>query len=369
MTAFGKFPNISLADLGWPAVKAAMVDARIDARRIGAAYCGTALGGMMAGQRILSRIGLTGIPVTNVENACSSSSSALHQGVLAVRSGEYDCVLIIGVEKLTKFGGGMLPLETEDWEVRRGMVMPALYAMRAQRYMHEFGMSREQLAKVAVKNRAHGALNPDAQMRKPVTVQEVLASRPISDPLTLLQCCPTGDGAAAIVLCASSVAARFRANPIEIVASDLTSGRYTPGFRDMTLPEVTVRGAQEAYEEAGLGPEDIDLAEIHDAFTIAEPMYYEAFGFCGRGEAPRLIDNGETMIGARLPVNPSGGLLSKGHPIGATGTAQVVEVIRQLRGEAGARQVEGARVGLTHATGGGISGFDHGACSIHIFQR
>ncbi|MDB5405254.1 MAG: propanoyl-CoA acyltransferase [Rhodospirillales bacterium] len=369
MIPFGKYTEKTLADLGWPAVKAAIADAGIEPRRIEAAYCGTALGGMMAGQRILGRIGLTGIPVANIENACSSSSTALRQGVMAIRSGEYDVVLVIGVEKLTKFGGGTLPLEEEDWEVSQGLVMPALYAMRARRYMHEFGLTSAQLAKVSVKNRSHGALNPDAQMRTPVSSEEVLASRLIADPFTLLQCCPTGDGAAAIILCAASIAKEFRSEAIRIRASDLTSGKYVSGFRDMTVPEITVRGAREAYEEAGLGPEDVDVAEVHDAFTIAELLYYEAFGFCAHGDAGAFLESGATSLGGSIVVNPSGGLLAKGHPIGATGAAQAVEIVRQLRGEAGARQVEGARVGLTHATGGGISGFDHGACSIHIFSR
>jgi acetyl-CoA acetyltransferase len=368
MVPFGKFPERTLADLAWPAVKQALSDAEVSPQQVEIAYCGTALGGMMAGQRILGKIGLTGIPVTNIENACSSSSSALRQAVLAIRSGEYDVALVIGAEKLSKFGGGTLPLEKEDWEVTQGMVMPAVYAMRAQRYMHERGLTREQLAKVSVKNRRNGVHNPDAQMRTEVTVEEVLASRLIADPLTLLQCCPTGDGAAAMVLCASSLAARLGRKPIRIAASHLVSGKFLTGFRDMTVPEITVRGAAESYEQAGMGPEDIDVVEMHDAFSIAEPIYYEAFGFCARGEAGRMLDAGETEINGTISVNPSGGLLAKGHPIGATGAAQVVEIVRQLRGEAGRRQVAGARVGLTHATGGGITGFDHGACSIHILQ-
>jgi benzoylsuccinyl-CoA thiolase BbsB subunit len=369
MVPFGKFPSKTIVDLAWPAVKAAIKDSGVPLSDIDAAYCGTVFSGMMSGQRILSSVGLSGIPITNIENACSSSSSAFRQAVVAIRSGECDVALVIGVEKLTKFGGGTLPLEEEDWEVSQGMVMPALYAMRANRYMHDYGLTLEQLAKVPVKNRSHGALNDDAQMRKPVTLEEVIKSRPIADPFTLLQCCPTGDGAAAIVLCSSRVAKKYRSDAISVVASDLTSGRYTNGFRDMTIPEITVRGAKEAYEEAGIGPEDIDVAEVHDAFSIAEILYYEAFGFCGRGEAGAMLDRGDTRIGGRLPVNPSGGLLAKGHPIGATGAAQIVEIVRQLRGECGARQVEGAKVGLAHATGGGISGFDHGACSIHIFSR
>ena len=369
MIPFGKYPDRTLADLGWPAVKAALKDANMERGDVEAAYCGTALGGMMAGQRILGKIGMTGIPITNVENACSSSSTAMCQAVMAIGSGEYDVVLVIGVEKLTKFGGGMLPLETEDWEVSQGMVMPILYAMRAKRYMYEFGLMPRQLAGVSVKNRANGVLNPDAQMKKPVTVDEVLKSRPIADPFTLLQCCPTGDGAAAVILCSAAIARRYRKDPVYVRASDMVSGKFTPGYRDMTVPEITVRGSKEAYEEAGLGPQDIDVAEVHDAFTIAELLYYEAFGFCEHGEAGHYLDSGATKIGGKVAVNPSGGLLAKGHPIGATGAAQIVEVVRQLRGECGARQQPNTRVGLTHATGGGITGFDHGVCSIHIFTR
>jgi benzoylsuccinyl-CoA thiolase BbsB subunit len=369
MIPFGKYPQLNIADIGWPAVKAAIRDANIDPRRIEAVYSGTARGGAMVGQRIMGRLGLAGIPIVNVENACSSSSAALAQGAMAVGSGAFDAVLVIGVEKLTKFGGGTLPLDEDDWEVRLGLSMPALYAMRAQRYMHDYGVTAEQIAGIPVKNRKHGALNPDAQMRKEVTVAEVLASRMIAEPFTLLQCCPTGDGAAAIILASDRIARQFRRDPISVRASHLTSGRFMAGFRDMTSPEITVRGAKETFEESGLGPEDIDVAEVHDAFSIAELLYYEAFGFCPRGEGTALLESGATQIGGRTPINPSGGLLAKGHPVGATGAAQVVEIVRQLRGEAGPRQVEGAQVGLTHATGGGISGFDHGACSIHIFQR
>jgi benzoylsuccinyl-CoA thiolase BbsB subunit len=369
MIPFGKYPDKNIADIGWPAVKAAIRDANIDARRIEAVYSGTARGGAMVGQRIMGRLGLAGIPITNVENACSSSSGALAQAVIAVGAGAYDVALVIGVEKLTKFGGGTLPLDEDDWEVKLGLSMPALYAMRSQRYMHDYGVSPAQIAGVSVKNRKNGTLNPDAQMRKKVTVEEVLGSRMIADPFTLLQCCPTGDGAAAIILASDKVARQYRSDPVAVRASHLTSGKFMTGYRDMTSPESTVRGAKETFEESGLGPEDIDVAEVHDAFSIAELLYYEAFGFCPRGEGAGLLESGATQIGGRIPINPSGGLLAKGHPVGATGAAQVVEIVRQLRGEAGARQVEGARVGMSHATGGGISGFDHGACSIHIFQR
>lgn len=367
MVPFGKYRDKTLAEIAWPAVKAAISEAGVGKKDIDAAYCGTALGGMMSGQRVLKSIGLTGLPIVNVENACSSSSSAFREAWIGVGSGVYDIALVIGVEKLTKFQGGTLPLEEEDWEVSHGLVMPALYAMRARRYMYEYGVTEEQLAKVTVKSRKHAAKNADAQFRDEVTVGEVMQARPIADPFTLLHCCPSGDGAAAAVVCASEIADRFQSKPIKVLASEVNSGRYMTGFRDMTTPEITVRGAKEAYELAGVGPEDVDVLEVHDAFSIAELLYYEALGLCDRGDAVRLLEDGETSIGGRVPVNPSGGLLSKGHPVGATGVAQIVEIVRQLRGECGDRQVEGAKVGLTHCTGGGISGFDHGACSIHIF--
>ena len=369
LVPFGKYPEKTLADIAWPAVKQAIQDAGIEKKEIEAAYCGTALGGMMAGQRILKKVGLTGLPIINIENACSSSSTAFREAWIAVAAGVYDSALVIGVEKLTKFGGGTLPLEKEDWEVAHGLVMPALYAMRARRYMHEYGLTEDQLAMVSVKARKHGGLNPDAQFRDPVTIEQVKQARPVADPMTLFHCCPSGDGAAAVVICSAEKARQHTANPVRVLGSEINSGKYMTGFRDMTSPEITVRGAEQLYEEAGIGPEDVDLAEVHDAFAIAELLYYEALGFCARGDAAKLLEDGETSLGGRIPVNPSGGLLAKGHPIGATGVAQIVEIVRQLRGQCGDRQVEGAKVGLTHCTGGGISGFDHGVCSIHLFAR
>lgn len=369
LVPFGKYPEKTLADIAWPAVKQAIVESGLKKKDIEATYCGTALGGMMAGQRILKKVGLTGLPIINIENACSSSSTAFREAWISVAAGIYDAVLVIGVEKLTKFGGGTLPLEKEDWEVAHGLVMPALYAMRARRYMHEFGLTEDQLAMVSVKARKHGALNPDAQFRDPVTIDQVKQARPVADPMTLFHCCPSGDGAAAVVICSAEKARQQTTKPVRVLGSEINSGNYVTGFRDMTSPEITVRGAEQLYEEAGVGPEDVDLAEVHDAFAIAELLYYEALGFCGRGDAARLLEDGETSLGGRIPVNASGGLLAKGHPIGATGVAQIVEIVRQLRGECGDRQVEGAKVGLTHCTGGGVSGFDHGVCSIHLFAR
>jgi benzoylsuccinyl-CoA thiolase BbsB subunit len=369
LVPFGKYPEKTLANIAWPAVKQAVEESGLKKSAIEAAYCGTALGGMMAGQRILKKLGITGLPIINIENACSSSSTAFREAWISVAAGVYDAVVVIGVEKLTKFGGGTLPLEKEDWEVAHGLVMPALYAMRARRYMHEFGLTEDQLAKVSVKARKHGALNPDAQFREPVTVEDVKNARPVADPMTLFHCCPSGDGAAAVVICSAEKARQHTTTPIRVLGSEINSGKYMTGFRDMTSPEITVRGAKQLYEEAGIGPEDVDLAEVHDAFAIAELLYYEALGFCARGDAAKLLEDGDSSLGGRIPVNPSGGLLAKGHPIGATGVAQIVEVVRQLRGQCGERQVEGAKVGLTHCTGGGVSGFDHGVCSIHLFAR
>ena len=366
MVPFAKYRDKTLAEIGWPAVKAAIEDAGVSKKDIEAAYCGSALGGMMSGQRVLKQLGITGLPITNVENACSSSSSAFRQAYISVSAGVYDIVLVLGVEKLTKFGGGTLPLEKEDFEVTHGLVMPALYGMRAKRYMHDYGLTREQLAGVAVKAHKHGAINEDAQYRNEVTLEEVMNAREIADPFTLLHCCPSGDGASAVVIASADKARQYTTKPVTVACSEVNSGKYMTGFRDMTTPEITVRGASKAY--ASMGPEDVDVAEVHDAFTIAELLYYEALGFCEKGDAAKLLEDGETSLGGRIPVNPSGGLLSKGHPIGATGTAQIVEVVRQLRGQCGNRQVEGAKVGLTHCTGGGISGFDHGACSIHMFS-
>ena len=369
LVPYGKYPEKTVADIAWPAVKQAIEDSGLEKKDIQAAYCGTALGGMMAGQRILKKLGITGLPIINIENACSSSSTAFREAYIAVGAGVYDAVLVMGVEKLTKFGGGTLPLEKEDWEVSHGLVMPALYAMRAKRYMYEYGLTEDQLAMVSVKARRHGKLNPDAQFREETTIEAVRQSRPVADPLHLFHCCPSGDGAAAVVICSAEKARQVSSDPIRVAGSEINSGKYMTGYRDMTTPEITVRGAKQLYEESGIGPEDVDLAEVHDAFAIAELLYYEALGFCAKGEAARLLEDGETSVGGRIPVNPSGGLLSKGHPIGATGVAQIVEVVRQLRGQCGDRQVEGARVGLTHCTGGGVSGFDHGVCSIHLFSR
>ncbi len=369
MIRFGKFPERPIEDMGREAVRKALKDAGLERGQVNESFCGSSYGGPLIGQRILRDLGMTGIAITNVENACSSGSCALREGVSAVAMGRADTALVIGVEKLSRFGGGTLPLETTDLEVGQGMVMTALYAMRARRYMHETGAGRDHLAKVSVKAHRSGALNPYAQYPAEYTLEQVIQSRMVADPLTLYMCCPTGDGAAAVVLTTGEKIRQLGAVPIKVAASVLQSGYYKTGFRDMSFAELTWRSARMAYEQAGLGPEELSMAEVHDAFTIAELMYYEALGLCGRGEGKELIDRGDTEITGRIPVNPSGGLLCRGHPVGATGVAQVCEAAWQLRGQAGSRQIPEAKVALTHCTGGGISGLDHGACSIHIFTR
>jgi acetyl-CoA acetyltransferase len=271
---------------------------------------------------------------------------------------------------LSKLGGGPLPLSSDDWDAAHGLTMPGLYAMRAQRYIYEYDISRSDYSLISVKARANGARNPLAQMRTPVTFEEVEQSRMIADPLRLLHCCPTGDGAAAVIVASEDWVKRHEPySPVEICATVLHSGKFEPGPSSMITSHVSSKSASEAYEIAGIGPEDIDVAEIHDSFSIAELMYYEAFQFCRPGEAVALLKSGATELGGQHVINPSGGLMARGHPIAATGVAQVVEIVRQLQGRCNAHQVERARVGLAHATGGGISGFEHGACAVTIMKR
>jgi len=369
MTRFGKFPYQTVSDLAHPAILSALTDADISTRNIQAVYCGSVYLGVAAGQRILRDLGMTGIAIYNIENACSSGSTAFREALIAIEAGVYETVLVLGVEQLSRLGKIVLPLNSDDREVAQGMIMPALYAMRAQRHMFDYGTTIEQLAQVAVKNRRNGSLNSYAQFQTPCTMEEVLHSKPVADPLTLNHCCPTGDGASAVVLTATERARRSSRSSVKVEASVLTSGLYETGFRNMSSAEISIRASKEAYEQAGLGPKDVSLAEVHDAFTIAEILYYEALGFCAPGEGGAFVQSGATAIGGQIPVNPSGGLLARGHPLGATGVAQLVEAYDQLKGRAGDRQVANARVALAHCTGGGISGLDHAACTIHILSN
>lgn len=367
ITDFGRFPDLTEEALAQFAILESLRDSGLQIGDIEAFYCGNAIGASLPGQRSLRELHTGGNAVYNIDNACSSGATAVNAALSALRSGQYETVLVFGMDQLSSLGGGPLPLSRNDWNNKRGMIMPALYAMRATRYMHEHGMEVASLADIAVKNRQHGLLNPIATFCKATTREEVLASRQIAEPLTLLQCCPAVvDGAAAVVL--STKPSKGVAAPVSVLASVVQSGLFETGHEDMIEAEITARTARMAYEQAGIGPQDLSLIECHDAFTISELLYYEALGLCERGDAPALLASGATTLGGRIPVNPSGGLIAKGHPPGATGVAQIVEVCEHLQGRAGKRQVAGARLGLTQVTGGGIWGVDHAACSIHILS-
>lgn len=358
---FGRQPSRALVELAWDAVQEALADAGTD--EVDAVYVGTVFGAPGVGQRVLSALGITGVPVVTLENACASGTTALLEGHEAVRTGRYRRVLALGLEQMsTAFGGAIHP-ESSDAEGRSGLALPALYAMAAHRYLQTGAATAEQLAAVSVKNHAHALANPRAQYSGRYTVEEVLDSRMIADPLTLLQCCPTSDGAAAAVLAPADGDRRH----VPVRGLALRSG----GLWDHRSPHVwgydlVAATAAQAYEQAGAGPADVDVFEVHDAFTIGEVATTEALGVVGPGEGGKAAESGRTALGGSSPVNPSGGLLSRGHPLGATGLAQVAEIVWQLRGEAGGRQVEGARVGLVETMGGGVSGIDGNACVVAV---
>lgn len=376
MTPFGKFPDRGLTDLGVPACLAAIADAGLAPADIEAAYCGNVFGGPVPGERMTAAMGLGGIPVTNVENYCSSGSTALREAAIAVGSGLHQTALVVGVEKLYgRVADGLLP-DDEDLEGALGLVMAAQYAMRFQLHKERFGTTRTQMAMVSVKNHRNAVHNPNSQYRKEFTLEQVLASRPIVEPgINLLDCAPIGDGAAAVVLMTTERAKRETARhgaefrPVSLRTVALASGRNQTELADLTFETITADTGRLAYEQAGVGPDEIDVAEVHDCFSMAEILRVEALGLCKPGEYGPLIERGHWDIGGELPVNPSGGLLSKGHPLGATGVAQVCELTWQLRGEAGGRQVPHPRTGLSHCRGGTVYGTDGASCTVAIVSR
>ncbi|MDK1019159.1 MAG: thiolase family protein [Actinomycetota bacterium] len=370
MTRFGKHPESDATDLGSAALREAITDAAIDPRALEAVYVGHVFQGMVTGQRILAQVGLAGLPLANVENACSSGATAIREASLAIRAGENDVVIAIGTEHLTnKFSGALTP-DPSDPEAAVGATMPGIYAMRARRYMEEFGMTREQLAAIPVKNKANAARNPLAHFRKEITIKDVLESRPIADPLNLHDCSPVTDGAAAVILMSDTAAQKYaNGRAVRLAASTLRSGSVDVEPTSMTYEPLTWETAREAYEKSGIGPDEVDFAEVHDCFSIAEVLRVEGLGLFEQGSYPWAVERGEANIDGRLPINPSGGLLGKGHPLGGTGVAQVVELVRQLRGEAGDRQIEGARVGLAHCRGGKAVGIEGAACTVQILIR
>ncbi|QEC50418.1 thiolase family protein [Baekduia soli] len=378
MTPFGKFLDTPLRSLAAQAVGGALEDAGLGPADVELAFFANATAGLITGQEMirgetaLRETGLLGIPIFNVENACASASSAFHLAWMAVASGQCETALVVGAEKMAHadrkrpfaaLGAGIDlerrgDLETfvygEDGTPGTGSLFMDIYALLAERYMERSGATERDFAQVAVKNHHHGALNPHAQYRDEVTVEEVLASRTISGPLKLLMCSPIGDGAAALVLRAGDGAVKVR-------GTALATGRDDDG------PLAVERAAEKAYAQAGVGPGDVDVAEVHDAAAPAELQIYEELGLCGEGEGPAFLASGATMLGGRIPVNPSGGLLSKGHPVGATGCAQLVELTDQLRGRAGARQVQGARIALAE-NAGGFLGPDQAVACVTILE-
>lgn len=395
MTRFAKHIDRSMKDLAREAIENALRSARIDRTALEAAAVGNAMAGLITGQEcirgqvVLREMGIGGIPVINTENACASAATAFHIAWLYVASGMYDVVLAVGMEKLfhadksKSFAalGSAIDVElmqqtleqmktaTTDGSAEAGAgksrsMFMDFYAEFARDHMRKYGTTKEHFAKIAAKNHTNGSLNPHAQFQTPRTFEDILASPMIAEPLTRMMCSPIGDGAAAVILTSAAHAKQFTAKPVYVKASVLGSGKdRKPGD-----PEVTERIARKAYEMAGLGPHDIHVAEMHDASAPAELIICEELGFCKHGEGGRLIDEGATSLGGRLPVNPSGGLLAKGHPVGATGVAQIAEIFWQLRGEAGKRQVEGAKVGLTENGGGMLRG-EAAAVAVHILTR
>jgi acetyl-CoA acetyltransferase len=363
MLKFGRYPDKDVAQLGGEAALLALKDAGVGMKDVGLLAAGTLFhANAMVGQRIMQQIGQTGIPVINVANACATGSTAFREAVVAVASGECDTALAVGVEQMGKMGllgaGGGSGVRTEG--VIGSMLMPAVFGQAGMEHMRKYGTTQAQFAKVAVKNHKHSTKNPLSQYRVETPLEQVLGARMVAYPNTLYMCCPTGDGAAAAVVVSAAKARQLGAT-VRVLASVLTSDPYTD--RDHTLPDVstvTRHAAKIAYERAGIGPDDLDLVELHDCFATAELLHYENLGLCKDGEAGRLIDEGETAHGGRIPVNVSGGLLSKGHPLGATGVANIFEVATHLRGRAGERQVEGAKVGLAHVIGLGS------ACTINV---
>ncbi|MBM9464397.1 thiolase family protein [Aeromicrobium sp. YIM 150415] len=371
MARFGKFPaEVTLEKMAVSASREALVDAGCRVRDIDGVYFGTVLGGSVAGQRTGAQLGLTGQPVTNLENACSSGATAIRDAWLSVKAGLHDVVLAIGAEKMTdRISGGILA-DASDLDAALGMIMASNHGMSARRYMHDYGATRAQIAAVAVKNHAHSVHNPYAQYQHPVTLEQVLDARPIAEPLGLLDCSPISDGAAAIVIASEAGLARLgvTGRPPRILGVGLVSGTIHDGARSVNEEDISRRGGEEAWRISGVSPTDIDFVEMHDCFTIAEIVRMEGLGLIPRGEGGMWTEQGHTSIGGKLPVNPSGGLLSRGHPVGATGVAQACELTWQLRGTAGARQVEEARTALAYCKGGTVAGTDGASVSTLVMQ-
>jgi acetyl-CoA acetyltransferase len=351
---FGRFEGVSATDMGVSAVRDALAEAGID--RFDAAFCATAYGGVASGHRVLGRLGRTGMPIVDVEAGCASGGAALMLAAAAIRAAQYETVLVFGTEKMPK--GIIRSSFFEPWQEEGGMAAtPAYFALRAQRLMRTSGVTKDDLAAVVVKNRRHGVDNPDAMFRKEVEASEVLASRLVCEPLHLWMLCSPNEGAAAVVLRRGGDGVQLAAAVLRSHLPGAVLNESTPmaGLTDDDIPAPSALAATAAFEEAGVGPGELDVVECQDTDAARELLSYEELGLCPTGGAADLLQSGAVNLGGRLPVNPSGGLLSKGEPLGASALGQVVEVVHQLRGQCGPRQVEGARVGLTHTVGRGAN--------------
>ncbi len=368
MIKFGRFPEKTVPQIGAESALMALDDCGLTIQDMEALYCGNLFqAANMTGQRILHEIGQTGIPVVNVSNACATGATAFREAWASVKAGLYDIVIAVGVEQMGKGllggAGGSKGISKEG--LFGSGTMPAVFAEAGMEHASKHGTTFEQFAKVSVKNHHHSTMNPKAMYQIETPLEVVMNAEMISYPNTKLMCSVNVDGSAAAVIASEKKARELGLmnRAVKVRASVLTSDRWQE--RDLVMPDVntcTREAAAKAYEMAGVGPEDIDLVELHDCFATAEILHYENLGLCGDGEAGRLIDDGEVALGGRVPVNVSGGLLSKGHPLGATGIANIYEVSTHLRGEAGERQVQNARLGLTHVIGLGS------ACGIHILE-
>ncbi|RLF38252.1 MAG: thiolase domain-containing protein [Thermoplasmata archaeon] len=376
LTKFGELWDKSFRQLITEAGTKAILDAGIKGSEIDALYVGSMSPGRFVGQEHVgalvadsSGLSVMHIPATRIESACASGGMALRHAYIAVAAGIHDIVIVGGVEKMTDVVGSeatniLAMAADQEWEAFFGVTFPALYAMIARRHMYEYGTTREQLAMVAVKNHENALLNPNAQFHRKITVEDVINSPPVATPLNLLDCSPISDGAAALVLCPLEKAREYTDKIVKIIGSgQATDSLALHGREDICTFMSTVKASREAYKQAGIQPKDVDVAEVHDCFTIAEILAIEDLGFVKKGEGGKAVEEGLTARDGEIPVNPSGGLKAKGHPVGATGVAQVAEIVLQLRGEAGKRQIPDARIGLAHNIGGSGA-----SCTVHILE-
>lgn len=370
MHKFGRFPDKPYADIGRDAIKMALQDAGIGWKDIQAAYCSTMYLPATSGTRIMRPLGATGIPICDVEAACASGGVAMRQAMIGLEAGAYDIVLVLGIEKMPR--GFMDPLMLyERWQIEMGMsTNPSYWAMRARRHMYDHGTTEMHIAKVAYKSHKYSVHNPYAMYRKEFTLEEILNSKLVCDPIRLLEICAPNEGAAAVIMCTKETAKQLARKAITVAACTHTITLYSADFRvpldstsaNVLNPGPTEETSRKAYERAGIGPKDIDLFEVQDTDCFCEIEIYEELGLCPLGDAGKLIDEGTTKIGGKYPVNVSGGLVCKGEPVGASHLGQVVEIVWQLRGQAGKRQIPGAKVGLAHVLGSG------GNCAVTILK-